>query len=213
VDYAGRTDAGVHAKRQVLSTSLPRSIPLDGMKRGMNSLLPEDIRVLDISEVPATFHARFSAKARRYRYYFSLAPVPLEFLSFVYYCPYPVKLDTLSTALGVFEGRHDFTAFACTGSEQKSSVKTVEYCRFGSLDLSSISQDDSARIHYIEIQADGFLYKMVRNIVGASLDFIAGRLKIDQLKAMVQAPNTRYNYTTVPGHGLCLEHVLYEMED
>ena len=112
---AGRTDAGVHARAQVAHVQLEISIPPDGLLKGLNSLLPEDIRVRQADHAPEGFHARYSAKSKTYHYYLDRSPVALPFRSrFTHHYPHPLEQEAMEKAAALFLGRHDFLAFAAS---------------------------------------------------------------------------------------------------
>lgn len=201
---SGRTDAGVHALGQVAHFKTTTSFDFSRLLASLNGLLPKDIRVLSIEEVSLDFHARYSAIGKVYHYYLHVSPVKDPFNRFyAYKVPHLVLLDTLKQAAMLFIGTHDFTSFANeakTGSAAKNAVRSLKRL--------SISQQEE----YIclELEADGFLYKMVRNIVGTLLDICAGRIALEKIPAIFQAKDRKLAGRAAPAHGLTLAKVYYE---
>ena len=174
VNGSGRTDAGVHALRQVASVALENPIPTLNLRRAMNRLLPPSIRVLEAEEAPADFHARFSARAKLYEYRLWRAEIcPPMLYRYVCHHPYPLRLEPMVEAALLFEGAHDFRNFAATGppeersGEEKSpTVRTIFSSRF---------ELDGDLLLY-RVRGSGFLHHMVRNMVGTLLEVGKGNL-------------------------------------
>jgi len=176
VEASGRTDAGVHALEQVAAFTIENPIPADNLRRAMNRLLPVSVRILRVGETHADFHPRFDAVAKTYRYTIFRDEVcpPLEW-RYVYHHPYPLDETAMSVAARVYEGQHDFTAFAASdrpsqarsrgqeASEMPSKVRTI---------FSSVLERQGNKLIYT-VRGNGFLKHMVRNIVGTLLE--AGR--------------------------------------
>jgi tRNA pseudouridine38-40 synthase len=174
IEGSGRTDAGVHALAQVAAFNLENPIPADNLRRAMNRLLPAAIRVFRVDEVHESFHPRFDAIAKTYRYTIFRAEVcpPIEW-RYVYHHPYPLDEQAMVTAARVFEGEHDFSAFAASNPwevESTSKVRTI---------FSSVIGRNGNHLVYT-VRGNGFLKHMVRNIVGTLLE--AGRGNIDPHK-------------------------------
>lgn len=170
VEASGRTDAGVHALAQVAAFTIENPIPADNLRRAMNRLLPASVRVLGVEEAHAGFHPRFDAIAKTYRYTIFRDEVcpPLEW-RYVYHHPYPLDEAAMAVAARVYEGEHDFTAFAATdhrSDEMPSKVRTI---------FSSVIERQGNKLIYT-VRGNGFLKHMVRNIVGTLLE--AGRCNI-----------------------------------
>jgi tRNA pseudouridine38-40 synthase len=172
VEASGRTDAGVHALAQVAAFTIENPIPVDNLRRAMNRLLPASVRILRVEEAHAEFHPRFDAVAKTYRYTIFRDEVcpPLEW-RYVYHHPYPLDEAAMIVAARVYEGEHDFTAFAATDhrsaaqqeSEMPSKVRTI---------FSSVIERRGNKLIYT-VRGNGFLKHMVRNVVGTLLE--AGR--------------------------------------
>ncbi|MDQ5956741.1 MAG: tRNA pseudouridine(38-40) synthase TruA [Candidatus Rhabdochlamydia sp.] len=201
---SGRTDAGVHAIGQVAHFKTTTSFEFSHLLKSLNGLLPPDIRVLSIEEAPLDFHARYSAIGKVYHYYLHTGPVKDPFNRFyTYRVPHSITLDTLIQAAQLFIGTHDFTSFANeanTGSAAKNAVRNLRR-------LSILQEEEYI---CLELEANGFLYKMVRNIVGTLLDICSGKIALEKIPAIFQAKDRRLAGRTAPAHGLILAKVNYE---
>ena len=197
---SGRTDAGVHALAQVANFHTSSNIPLDKLKLGLNSLLPRDIKVSQLTLAPLNFHSRFSSKSKHYRYtilnrgYSS----PLREKR-VFFYPHKLNLNLMRQESKALLGRHNFTSFQASLGRDKNPVKKVK-----SLVISR--RGDSV---YIDIIADGFLYNMVRNIVGTLIKAGRGQIKSGGLKYILHGKDRRLAGQTAPACGLCLVRVEY----
>ena len=197
---AGRTDAGVHAHGQVAHFELPTPVPPSGLLRGWNSMLPEDIRILDVEPAPPDFHARYSARSKTYRYYFELAPVASPFRSrYTLHHPYPLDLEAVCKAAERFVGRHDFESFRASSCEAKTSEKECIVSRF---------LEEGSELVY-EVAANGFLHHMVRNIVGTLLEVGRGKLSPNDIDRLLKVKDRRQAGPTAPARGLHLIRVDY----
>jgi tRNA pseudouridine38-40 synthase len=200
---SGRTDAGVHARGQVAHFTCTESLALSSLQASLNGLLPKDIRILEIAEASPSFHARYSAKGKIYHYDLHLHPIADPFSKeYRYHVPHPVDLTLLEQAASQCIGTHDFTSFsheAHLGSAAKNPIRTLHR-----LTLSPIPQGLR-----LEFEGDGFLYKMVRNLVGTLLDISCGKISIDELSKIFAARDRRKAGRTAPPHALFLTEVKY----
>lgn len=201
---SGRTDAGVHALEQVAHFKTTHSLDSSRVLASLRGLLPVDIRVLSIEKAPMDFHARYSARGKVYHYYLISSPIKDLFNRFyTYRVPYPLALHTLQEAATLFVGTHDFSSFTNEvrrGASAKNSVRT----------LKRLSVLQKEQYICLELEADGFLYKMVRNIVGTLLDICAGKIAIGAIPEIFQAKNRKKAGKSAPAHGLTLAKVHYE---
>ena len=197
---SGRTDAGVHALGQVVNFHTEGTIPTDRLPFALNAILPPDIVVKEASEVSPDFHARFSAKSKAYRYtiYNDVFPTPFWRL-YSYHWREPLEVPAMREAAAHFIGRHDFAAFRATGSSAKTTVRTV---------LSFEIAVNGPLIH-LTVEADGFLYNMVRIVAGTLLDAGIGKIRPSNLPQIIEAGNRDAAGKTLPPHGLCLMRVNY----
>jgi tRNA pseudouridine38-40 synthase len=193
---SGRTDAGVHALAQVAAFSLENPIPLPNLQRAVNRLAPPAIRVLSVEEATPEFHPRFDAKAKTYEYRIARSDVCAPFdWPYVHHFPYPLDEARMSELARVFEGEHDFTAFAATDesdTEGKSKVRTI---------FSSELRREQDRLIF-RVRGSGFLKHMVRNIVGTLLE--AGKGNLDCVTRLPERTGP-----TAPAKGLFLVSVEY----
>lgn len=200
---SGRTDAGVHALGQV--AHFEHEYPLDCYRllASLNGLLPEDIRILNISSAPSDFHARYSATGKIYHYHLHLERVMNPFKRL--YCAHvlhPVNMELLIEATLFFIGTHDFTSFANeahSGSASRNAVRTLKR-------LDIVKEEGGIRL---EFEADGFLYKMVRNIVGTLLDISCEKIPLGHLSSIFLAKDRKEAGVAAPPQGLFLVSVLY----
>lgn len=203
VKGAGRTDAGVHARGQVVSFHTRGTIPRERIPFAMVGLLPRDIVVTEAEEVPIDFHARFSAKGKVYSYSFWLARFASPFWRrYTLHVPWALDRGAMEQAAAVLKGRHDFRAFRGEGGRVRSTVRTVRRC--GWEELPGVPE-----VLRLTVEADGFLYHMVRVIAGTLLEVGRGRLPIEQVAAALESGDRTLAGPTLPPTGLCLEQVLY----
>ena len=201
VHGSGRTDAGVHAKGQVANCSFDTQLSSATLLRALNANLPEDVRVLMVQEVGPKFHARFSAKGKEYRYQIDCGVVADPFLrAYAWHHPRPLNVAAMRKAAGLLKGRRDFSALSANPMRPvESPVRTVSK-------LTLTKQDN---LLTVSVRANGFLYKMVRSIVGALVKVGEGRLTAAQLRQLVNAKKRTALVETAPAHGLFLWRVSY----
>ena len=199
---SGRTDRGAHANGQVASARLPAiTTDLDLVVTEVNAALPQAVKIRDLREVGDEFHARDSAVAKHYRYLiWTEASLPAEREGRVWHVRRPLKLAPMQAACAVFVGRHDFASFAKKPNfERASTTRTVSHAE--------LWRDGPLLV--FDIHADGFLYKMVRNIVRALAKVGEGRLDADGLGRILAARDRKAAPGTAPASGLYLERVFY----
>ncbi len=195
---SGRTDAGVHANAQVAHFSNEAEIDPPSLRYSLNSLLPPDIRILDINPVSDDFHARFSVKKKIYHYHLSLKEDPFNH-RYSTYIHYSLDLELLEMALPLLTGTHDFSAFASSGCGSKNPVKTLYR-------LEMTPQNGGIRL---EFEGDGFLYKMVRNVTGTLLEVGAHKRPLESLIQTLDSKDRTKAGKTAPPHALFLHHIKY----
>lgn len=206
---AGRTDAGVHALGMVANFHTESAIPAEGLRRGLNSMLADDIRVLAVEEVAPEFHARFNATGKAYCYNLSFEEIvlPTERLYLARF-PGPGDFDRMAACMPYLVGEHDFTSFEATGSrdpEQEGGRGAVRR-----IDVAVIHRyrENEARGQLL-IAGNGFLRHMVRNIVGTLVEVAQGRRTPEQFRQLVAACDRTQAGPTAPAHGLFLQEVFY----
>jgi len=210
VHGSGRTDAGVHARSQVANCSFAtRHTPVI-LRSALNANLPEDVRVIRVEEVDAKFHARFSAKAKEYRYQIDTGAVADLFLQqYAWHHPRPLDLPAMRGAAGMLKGRHDFSALSAKPSPRDAEGRGRQSERDPVRTIQKLTITKSGNLLTIGVVADGFLYKMVRSIVGALVKVGEGRLSCEQLRDVMKARKRTASIETAPAHGLCLWRVFY----
>lgn len=198
---SGRTDAGVHALGQVASCSMRNPIPAGGLLKALNRLLPAAIRVTCAVEISAGFHARYAACAKTYEYRIHRAPICSPFESrYVYWHPYRLEEEAMALAAGRFEGEFDFRSFASQrGGPAGSAVRAVY--------SSSLRRDGDLLVY--RVRGSGFLYRMVRNLVGTLLEVGRGNLAPDDIGRILEARDRSAAGPTAPARGLFLASVEY----
>lgn len=201
VSGSGRTDAGVHAKGQVIHFDSPLIIPVDKWEKALNSLLPEDISVLSVVSVDESFHARFQALGKEYRYVLHLSSKRDPFQrKFAYQYPYRLNIQAMEQASKFFLGTHDFTSFCAAKTEVEDKVRTIE-----SIDFTR--EDELLTIRFV---GNGFLYNMVRILVGTLLEVGSGERSPEDIPIILAHKDRRVSGKTAPAHGLYLWEVFYE---
>ena len=203
VHGAGRTDAGVHALGQVASVQLTATIDTTTLARALNAAVPPDVRVLDAEEVPGNFHARFGATRKVYEYRIVNAPVVSPFIRrYVWHVIPPLNLDAIETASSALCGNHDFAAFQGAGTAVASTARTIhrlEWTRPSAMDGPVV----------MEIEGDGFLRHMVRNIAGTLVEIGLGRRTPAEITRILESRDRSQAGATAPAQGLFLRRVLY----
>lgn len=203
---SGRTDAGVHAQGQVANFQCEEILDLFRLRGSLNGLLPPDIRVKEITEVSLDFHARYSAIRKAYHYRLHLDRIQDPFTRlYKYHVKSPIDVDLLKKAALLFTGTHDFTAFANEshmGSAAKDPVRTI-------YSLNIVEEDGGVRL---EFEADGFLYRMVRNITGTLLEIASRKRDIDDVPKLFENKDRRRTGQAAPAQGLVLIRVDYPLD-
>ncbi len=198
---AGRTDAGVHAQGQVVNFHSDRwPVPTEKIHLALNTLLPGDLRVVKAEEVPPDFHARFSAKAKTYRYsiYHHRVMSPQHRL-YCYHEPRLLTVQAMQEGCQYLLGTHDFKCFQAQGSPVKDTVRTI---------LRAELVEEKAVIH-LYLRGNGFLYNMVRIITGTLLNIGMGKIKPQEMERIIASKDRTLAGTTVPPQGLCMMEVEY----
>ncbi len=197
---AGRTDAGVHALGQVVNFKTENQMPVAKIHKALNSLLPEDILIKSVNEMDLEFHARYSAKNKTYSYLIYNDQLrPLFERNFVYYYRRQLDLSKMKQAISLLIGEHDFKCFQAAGSTVLNTIRTIHFCRL----------ERNGPLIKLTINADGFLYHMVRNIIGSLILVGNDKSSIGQFKTILEEQNRRIAGPTAPAKGLCLEEVFY----
>lgn len=207
VTGAGRTDAGVHAHGQVIHFRTASAIPVDRWPAALNSRLPRDIAVVAAEKAPDTFHARFHARSKVYRYTLWNSPVPSPFWRpFSWWVRHPLDVAAMAEAAALLVGRHDFAAFAAAGSSARTTVRTVFSLR---VEEGAEPVGGPGRLVHVWVEGDGFLYRMVRNVVGSLVEVGAGRRPPRWVEQVLRGRRRERAAPTAPPEGLTLWLVRY----
>jgi len=199
---AGRTDAGVHAREQVVDFADSGKRPLQTIVRGGNALLPPDIRILDAREAAPSFDARRHAREKAYRYFLYLDPVASPFFSrHSWHIERPLDLAAMRDALARVVGEHDFTSFRGQGCTAKTAVRKIF--------RAELVPAAVPPVYGIEIAGSGFLKHMVRNIVGTLADIGRGKYPPERMGEILALRDRTRAGPTAPAHGLFLWEVRY----
>jgi len=222
IQGASRTDAGVHALGQVAHFRAQTGLPAAELMRAFNALLPPQIRVIAAEECSPSFHSRWLAQAKTYRYriYQGAVLPPFEFGRALHH-PWPLDEAAMTEAARLFEGEHDFTGFsASSGSEEddrdRSGVRVVYSSELRQSEITGVAADlaagvtggESHELTYI-IRGQSFLRYMVRKLVGTLLDVGRGKIQVAQIPALFEARDRSLTGPTVPPDGLCLVSLEY----
>lgn len=203
---SGRTDAGVHALAQVVTFETESSVPTENFVKALNDILPASVRVLEVAEMSAGFHARHAARAKSYRYRIYRGAICPPFLArYVWHYPYPLHEEAMARAAGLVVGEKDFTSFAAVDPERgreaeiRSNVRTI---------FASAWEQMGEEFIY-NVKGSGFLHHMVRNLVGTFLLVGRGTLQVDDITRILEARDRSAAGATAPASGLYLVSVEY----
>jgi tRNA pseudouridine38-40 synthase len=200
---ASRTDAGVHALRQVASLSTESSLAPAALQRALNALLPPSVRVLQVGEAPDGFNARRWARGKRYAYVIDRGSQADPFLRrFAWHVPYRLDERPIMTALAALRGKHDFSAFCAAAGRGRTPSCTIRSARV-------VTRRDRLAIC---LSADSFLHHMVRNIVGSLVEVGRGARPPQWIAELLEGRDRRRAGPTAPAQGLVLVRVLYGPE-
>lgn len=204
VSASGRTDRFVHARGQVVHFDTELSIAEDKWVKALNTVLPEDILIRGVDEVSLDFHARFSASGKEYRYFLNRSGLPDVFKRhYQYHYPYKLNMDAIRDAAQYFIGSHDFTSFSSAKSEIEDRVRTIYR-------IEILEDGDECTFRFV---GNGFLYNMVRILVGTLLEVGKGTREAGSIPELIQAKDRTRAGKTAPGHGLVLWKVDYGSMD
>ena len=207
---SGRTDAGVHALAQVMRIEIAEDIPEMGLVRGMNSLLPKDIRVIDALVVTREFHPIYSAKTKEYNYVFSTDPVISPFAEeLITHFPFKLDFEMMNKACKIFCGEHDFINYQCVGTEIESTVRKIMSCEIVRFESSGHWGNLAGQYYVLKIVGNGFLKQMVRLIVGALISLGKGKVTLEDIEKSLKSPLKNRLGPTAPPQGLYLKEVHY----
>ena len=200
VQGASRTDAGVHARGQVAHFKIKKDVAAEKISAALNQNLPNDIVILKSEEVSEEFHSQYDAKTKTYLYYLHNSKIRDIFKDkYCWRVPYKLNINCMKKEAKVLLGEHDFKAFQATRKIEKNSIRTII----------SIKITKNKDIVVFEISGNGFLYNMVRNIVGTLVDFGRGYFAPSEMKKILSGKDRKKSGPTAPAKGLFLEKIVY----
>ncbi|MHC4187443.1 MAG: tRNA pseudouridine(38-40) synthase TruA [Planctomycetota bacterium] len=200
VQGASRTDAGVSALGQAATIEIDSPIPTKNLAKAITDRLPEEIVVSEAIEVVSDFDVISGVKSKLYRYTIYTGKVrPVLEVRKVWHLPVELDIETMNKAAVYLVGKHDFKSFASAADNRESTVRTIFRCE--------VTQEDD-RI-YFDVEGDGFLYNMVRNIVGTLVEAGVGRMRTEQMKEILKAKDRTAAGPIAPPQGLCLICIEY----
>ncbi|HET7578397.1 MAG TPA: tRNA pseudouridine(38-40) synthase TruA [Bacillales bacterium] len=198
---SGRTDAGVHARGQVFHFDSELDIPAEGWRKALNSLLPDDIQILKVEPVSREFHARFDVRKKEYRYRILRSEQPDVFRRhYTYHFPHALDQSRMEKAAEQLVGEHDFSTFCAANTDVKTKIRCLET-------LEVIKQHDEL---VFRLAGNGFLYQMVRIIVGTLIEVGSGKRSPENVSQILAAKERTLAGPTAPGCGLTLWEVTYD---
>lgn len=200
IDGSGRTDAGVHAYGQVANFKINTHMSAQEILEYINRYLPEDIGVIEIREMPERFHSRLNAVGKTYRYRIWNSDLPCVFdRRYVYEFPQKLDIEAMRRAAAYCIGRHDFKAFTSNKKSKKSTVRTIE----------SIEIQQSGPEIVITYKGDGFLYHMVRILMGTLIEVGQGTRRVEEMERLIASGTREMAGALAPAKGLALMEVRY----
>ena len=200
---SGRTDAGVHALHQVCHFLTHSDMDPESIRKGLNSLLPEDILVRHAEQAPLDFHARYSVKSKTYEYRLLTREQPDLFLRhYAWHMPRKLDMARMEACLSLLRGRHDFSSFKSARSDNLNPVREMIRAELH-------DSPDSGLIRFV-FEAGGFLRHMVRNMVGTVVEVGSGRIGLEEFQEILGAKDRKKAGLNAPSRGLFLTMVRYD---
>lgn len=197
---SGRTDAGAHALFQVANFKTNSPMAMEDIKEYCNQYLPEDIVIKDAEEVDERFHSRYNVKGKKYLYRIWNSKTPTAFnRKYTYYLPVDLDVEAMKRGAALLIGSHDFKGFSSVKSKKKSTIREIH-----SIDINGVQEELQFMIH-----GNGFLYNMVRIMVGTLLEIGEGKRKVESISSILEGKERSMAGITVPAQGLYLYEVYY----
>ena len=196
---SSRTDAGVHALGQAANFHVDCPVPTENFHNALNNLLPKDIAIAGVCEVPDDFDAISDTIEKRYDYLINTHPIRPVLIRNQWHRPGRLQVDKMNTASVLLVGTHDFKSFASAADQRESSVRTITQCQV----------EQEGNVIRITVAANGFLYNMVRNIVGTLVEIGRGRWQPDDITGILAAKDRNAAGPIAPACGLCLMEIFY----
>ena len=203
---AGRTDSGVHAKGQVIHFDYPFRLPPENMLRALNSLTTDEISFYTAEIVDTDFHAQYSAAGKKYQYRVDINPVMAPFKRlYVLHHPYRINMEALEIALNDLIGEHDFTSFCASNSGKENKVRTVYEAK--------VEKDELNGELIFTFRGNGFLYNMIRILIGTLLQIANGLRPADNIKHLLEVKDRNQAGPTAAAHGLYMMETFYDKQE
>ncbi len=201
----GRTDSKVNGINYVANFKIKTNLNSLNIKNALNSRLPSSIYIKDVKEVDLNFHSRYDAKRKSYRYIITFKKTP--FLSnCAFYIKNDIDIEKMKQASKYFIGKHDFKSFQSSGSEIKDTVREIFKI---DIKKKKFFIDEDVELIIIDIEGSGFLYKMVRNIIGTLIYAGTGKIKFEEIKEIIEKKDRRFAPPPVPAYGLYFKNAKY----
>ena len=198
---ASRTDAGVHAIGQVANFKTTSGIPSGRLLHAINFYLPHDITVKEAADVADSFHSQYCARSKVYQYTILNDWIRTSLnRNFCYLCGLQFNIDDMVATTKYLIGTHDFTCFTTKAFCEKNRIRTIK----------KFDIEKEGKYIYFTVEADGFLYNMVRTIVGTLIEVGRGKIRVERVKDILDARDRNLAGPTAPAKGLCLMEVKYE---
>lgn len=208
---AGRTDAGVHALSQIASFKTLSQLETKVIKRALNALLPDDIRILSAFEEDISFNPRYDAKSKIYSYYIANTEVISPFLvRYTWKIPHKLDIIAMIEASNMLVGKHDFTSFTASKCNSKNNIRTIISIKIDTMNkISFLGFSLEGKFIKVSVEADSFLRHMVRNIVGSIYEVGRGKKKKEDIEKILLLKDRKLAGQAAPAKGLFLEKVCY----
>ncbi|MEO6771694.1 MAG: tRNA pseudouridine(38-40) synthase TruA [Kofleriaceae bacterium] len=208
---ASRTDAGVHARGQVCAFATERTIPLHGIRRGLNSMLPDQIAIRDATEVDAAFHPRHSATGKHYRYTILARPDRSpRWRDRAWHVSDRLDLDAMRAGAAHLVGEHDFAAFRAAGCAAKTTIRRLDAISIAGSIAAGAPAPELAELVHVDLHGNAFLRQMVRIIVGTLVEVGVGKRPPSQVAEIMASLDRVHAGITAPPQGLELVEVHYD---
>ena len=210
LSYSGRTDSGVHASGQVVCFNVNNERKFYEIIKGCNRYLPEGVEVLEVESCDVSFHPRFNAKSRCYSYVFTPDRIPFYFKNFLVPVRFIPNPDVCMVFSNLIQGTHDFRHIRKKGSTETITVRTILRCELKADIIKDLYDFEKfIKVYQVKIEADGFLYRMVRNLMGLYFGLETQKLELDDIKSLLGNNEKNTKIIPAPACGLSLLDVMY----
>ncbi|MCM8804457.1 MAG: tRNA pseudouridine(38-40) synthase TruA [Candidatus Omnitrophica bacterium] len=201
----GRTDSKASGINYIANLKVKTNLNSLNIKNGLNSYLPNSIYIKDVKEVEKDFHSRYSAKRKTYRYIISLKKTPF-LTDLAYFIKDKIDIEKMKKASLLFIGKHDFKSFQSSGSNVKNTIREIYKI---TIKKKKFFIDEDVELIIIDIEGSGFLYKMVRNIIGTLIYVGKGKIGLEEVYKIIESKNRKLAPPPVPAKGLYFKNAKY----